>query len=76
MTIVNGPHKQDNNELTLFRLDSPRKRLDKKSADFMLEWKWRNASGGVQGDDYTLFTTAEAKPMISASSLFDHVTLF
>ena len=76
-SLVNGPHKDGNNELALYRLASPRKRLDGKQASFMVEYIWRNpASGGVQGSDYTLFTAAEAKPMLAATSLFDQVNLF
>jgi hypothetical protein len=75
--IVNGPHKSGNNELTLYKLDSARTRLDKKRATYRIEYIWRNpATGGVQGSDYTLFTAREAAPMISAASLFDHVDLF
>jgi hypothetical protein len=74
---VNGPHKSGNNELTLYKLESGRKRLDKKTGTYMLEYIWRNPkTGGVQGSDYTIFTAKEAKPMIAADSLFDHVNLF
>lgn len=75
-TPVNGPHTRDNNELTLFKLGSPRKRLDGKTATHSIQYIWRNVDGGVQGCDFTLFTAAEAKPMLTAASLFDHIDLF
>lgn len=74
--IINGPHRNGNNELTLVRLDSPRKRLDGKQAHYMIEYVWRNENGGVQGSDYLLLASTEAKSMMTAQCLFNHVDLF
>lgn len=76
-TPVNGPHTSGTNELTLYKLETSRRRLDGKQATYMVKYIWRNpATGGVLGDDYTLFTAKEAKDMITATSLFDHINLF
>ena len=74
--IINGPHRSGNNELKLVHLDSPRKRLDGKLAQYMIEYIWRNENGGVQGSDYLLLSSTEAKPMMTAQCLFNHVDLF
>ena len=76
-TPVNGPHKSENNELTLYKLETSRRRMDGKQAKYMVEYIWRNpVTGGVQGSDYTLFTAAEVRSMLTATSLFDHINLF
>lgn len=72
---VNGPHREGNNVLILHKLETPRMRLDKRTATYSLEYLWLNANGGVQGSDYTLLTSKEAAPMLSAPSLFAHAEL-
>lgn len=70
------------NVLILWKLDSPRERLDKKLADYLLEYLWLskgsdNIFSHVQGNDYILCTTEEVQEGIKEDgSLFEVFDLF
>lgn len=63
---------QGRTRLILTKLDSPRRRADKKLAHYVIDVHYLSPSGGVQGNDYGLFTRSEVKDVIdSDKSLFD-----
>lgn len=61
--------------LILSKLDSRRRRADGKWVAYAVDVHYLSESGGVQGNDYGLFTLREIAPALKGASLFDTVEL-
>lgn len=66
--------------LILRRLDELFENVAGEQCRYQLHYLWYNASNGVQGDEYTYWTTKFMRPIIAkledGDTLFDHFNLF